>query len=456
MELKKYKLSEVATFEISNVDKKTKAGELSVHLCNFTDVYYNWAVTEAMGDSFMVATASDNQIKKLSLRKGQVAITKDSETRHDIGIPTYIANDFDNTVLGYHCALITPNPEMLDGRYLNAYLNSSLAKEYFANNASGSGMRYSLPVDAIKNILLYLPSIEVQREIGKIFSDIDRKIALNREINRNLEAMARQLYDYWFVQFDFPDENGRPYKSSGGKMVWNEKLKRKIPEGWYAALMKDFLVIGNGKDHKDLETGIYPVYGSGGLMRYVNDFLFSGESVLLPRKGSLSNFMYVNEPFWTVDTMFYTKEKLKGAAKYIYYSMRYVDITRYDSGTGVPSMTSISYYAMPFVKPTNDIVKLFDEILSPWIAQIKRNEVQIKNLTKQRDKLLPMLMNGQVSVMPSEVNCDLYLLQLSILLTFDHIVLHNIRTPQQEGESCRGRWMVLPLSRGGCRLHRRS
>ena len=456
MELKKYKLSEVATFEISNVDKKTKAGELSVHLCNFTDVYYNWAVTEAMEDSFMVATASDNQIKKLSLRKGQVAITKDSETRHDIGIPTYIANDFDNTVLGYHCALITPNPEMLDGRYLNAYLNSSLAKEYFANNASGSGMRYSLPVDAIKNILLYLPSIEVQREIGKIFSDIDRKIALNREINRNLEAMARQLYDYWFVQFDFPDENGRPYKSSGGKMVWNEKLKRKIPEGWYAALMKDFLVIGNGKDHKDLETGIYPVYGSGGLMRYVNDFLFSGESVLLPRKGSLSNFMYVNEPFWTVDTMFYTKEKLKGAVKYIYYSMRYVDITRYDSGTGVPSMTSISYYAMPFVKPTNDIVKLFDEILSPWIAQIKRNEVQIKNLTKQRDKLLPMLMNGQVSVMPPEVNCDLYLLQLSILLTFDHIVLHNIRTPQQEGESCRGRWMVLPLSRGGCRLHRRS
>ncbi len=77
-------------------------------------------------------------------------------------------------------------------------------------------------------------------------------------------------------------------------MVWNEKLKREIPEKWDAALMKDFLVIGNGKDHKGLETGIYPVYGSGGLMRYVNDFLFSGESVLLPRKGSLSNFMYVN------------------------------------------------------------------------------------------------------------------------------------------------------------------
>jgi len=228
-----------------------------------------------------------------------------------------------------------------------------------------------------------------------------------RNINRNLEAMARQLYDYWFVQFDFPDENGRPYKSSGGNMVWNEKLKRAIPEKWGAALMKDFLVIGNGRDHKDLKTGIYPVYGSGGLMRYVNDFLFSGESVLLPRKGSLSNFMYVNESFWTVDTMFYTKEKLKGAAKFIFYSLRYVDITRYDSGTGVPSMTSISYYAMPFIKPTNDIIKLFDENISPWLVQIKRNEAEIKVLTIQRDELLPLLMNGQVSVMPTAVNCDL-------------------------------------------------
>ena len=256
-----------------------------------------------------------------------------------------------------------------------------------------------------------------QDAIAYTLSLIDEKIALNREINRNLEAMARQLYDYWFVQFDFPDENGRPYKSSGGKMIWNKKLKREIPEGWNVALMKDFLVIGNGKNHKDLETGIYPVYGSGGLMRYVNDFLFSGESVLLPRKGSLSNFMYVNESFWTVDTMFYTKEKLKGAAKYIYYSMRYVDITRYDSGTGVPSMTSISYYAMPFVKPTNDIIRLFDEILSPWIAQIKYNEIQIKNLTKQRDELLPLLMNGQVSVIPQEVNCDLHTILNKISIT---------------------------------------
>ena len=407
MKLHKYKLIDVATCEISNIDKKTKSGEQSVRLCNFTDVYYNWTVTEAMSKKFMVATASESQIGKLSLKKGQVAITKDSETRHDIGIPCYIADTLKDCVLGYHCALITPNPELLDGRYLNAYLNSKLAKEYFANNASGSGMRYSLPIDAIKNIILYLPDIETQRAVGKIFSNIDRKIALNREINRNLEAMARQLYDYWFVQFDFPDENGRPYKSSGGNMVWNEKLKREIPEYWSDGSMKDFLTICNGKDHKDLDEGNYPVYGTGGLMRKVDAYLFEGESVLLPRKGSLSNYMYVNDAFWTVDTMFYTKERIKGAAKYIFLSMRYIDIARFDSGTSVPSMTSIAYYSIPFVYPTTKILEAFNKRITPLLKQIKKFEKQISVLSKQRDELLPLLMNGQVSVMQQEVNCDL-------------------------------------------------
>ena len=129
-------------------------------------------------------------------------------------------------------------------------------------------------------------------------------------INDNLEAMAKQLYDYWFVQFDFPDEDGKPYKSSGGAMVWNEKLKREIPQGWDFCFLEDLLTIRNGRDHKHLADGIYPVYGSGGEMRKVSEYLYDGESVLMPRKGSLNNIMYVNEAFWTVDTMFYSEMKL--------------------------------------------------------------------------------------------------------------------------------------------------
>ena len=233
-ELKKYKLSEVAKVEISSVDKKTKENETLVRLCNFTDVYHNWAITKELSDKFMVASANSNEIEKFSIKKGQVAFTKDSETRDDIGIPTYIADDFDNVLLGYHCALITPTPDesKVSGKYLNAFMHSAYIQKYFENSASGSGQRYTLSLETIEGMPLLLPSIEKQKTIGELFSSLDRKIALNRAINRNLEAFAKQLYDYWFVQFDFPDENGRPYKSSGGKMVWNDVLKHNIPVEW--------------------------------------------------------------------------------------------------------------------------------------------------------------------------------------------------------------------------------
>ena len=100
-------------------------------------------------------------------------------------------------------------------------------------------------------------------------------IIYKRLLNQNLEAMAKQLYDYWFVQFDFPNEEGKPYKSSGGKMVWNEKIKREIPIGWDNCTLKDFLTIKNRRDHKYLSEGLYPVYGSGGEMRRVNEYLLN-------------------------------------------------------------------------------------------------------------------------------------------------------------------------------------
>ena len=247
MKLKKYKLGDIANIEISGVDKKCVTGELPIRLCNFVDVYRNWAITSEMAEKFMEATARQTEIEKFTIMKGQVAFTKDSETRDDIGIPTYIADNFDDVVLGYHNALVTPNSKVLNGKYLNALLHTDYAKKYFANNASGSGQRYSLSIDTLNAFPLPLPSLKEQEKIGNIFSSIDRKILLNRAINQNLEALAKQLYDYWFVQFDFPDENGRPYKSSGGKMVWNETLKQDIPEGWSVGQLRAILDLEDSK-----------------------------------------------------------------------------------------------------------------------------------------------------------------------------------------------------------------
>ena len=208
--MKKFKLKDIANIQISGIDKKIKKEEIPVKLCNFVDVYNNWAITKEHENYFMNASAKETEIEIFSLKKDQVAFTKDSETKDDIGIPTYIADNLDKTVLGYHCALITPNKNFLKGKYLNAFMHSKYIQKYFENNATGSGQRYTLSTDVINSIPILLPSINEQKKIGKIFSYIDRKINLNNKINQELEQTAKDLYDYWFVQFDFPDENKRP------------------------------------------------------------------------------------------------------------------------------------------------------------------------------------------------------------------------------------------------------
>ena len=182
----KHKLCDIANVVISGVDKKIHNDEMPVKLCNFVDVYKNWAITSSLKDSFMQATAKQLEIDRFLLHKGQVAITKDSETRDDIGIATYIADDFDDVILGYHCALITPNNDIVDSKYLNAFLHSNYILRYFELNATGSGMRYTLSNDTIMNIPILLPSKKQQIAIGRLFSNIDKQIASLNAINRNL------------------------------------------------------------------------------------------------------------------------------------------------------------------------------------------------------------------------------------------------------------------------------
>ena len=310
-----------------------------------------------------------------------------------------IDNAIDNKLCSTEFLPLVVNEQLVDFQYCYYLLISDFITSYLCGqntNTSGSHKRID-PLDFME-IEVHLPKMSDQKRIGQTLANLDTKIELNTQINDNLEAMAKQLYDYWFVQFDFPNEEGKPYKSCGGAMVWNDKLKREIPQGWDFCFLEDLLTIRNGRDHKHLADGIYPVYGSGGEMRKVSEYLYDGESVLMPRKGSLNNIMYVNEAFWTVDTMFYSEMKLSNCAKYIYYTIKDIDFTRWNSGTGVPSMTSSTLYSIKLVKPQNETLKKFDEMISPLFEHMKQISEQNVVLTKQRDELLPLLMNGQASV----------------------------------------------------------
>lgn len=418
MSLNKYKLADIAKIEISGVDKKTIEGEIPVRLCNFVDVYYNWAITKEKAKSFMVASAKQTEIDKCSIGKGMVAITKDSETRDDIGVATYIADDFDNVVLGYHCALIIPNSAVVDGKYLNAFMHTRYIQKYFENNASGSGQRYTLSNDTIGNIPVLLPSIDEQHTIGKVLADIDRKIELNKRINDNLEAMAKQLYDYWFVQFDFPNEEGKPYKSNGGAMVWNEKLKREIPQGWHCGTLLDIAEYTNGlacQKYRPTDNNKLPVIkikemhdGLSADTEWVkadipNDVKVFDGDVLFSWSASLEVMLWaygnggLNQHIFKV-----TSKNGYPRSFYFYQLIHYVGVFKQMAEARKTTMGHItqdhlrqSTIALP---PNVDIANKLEEKLCPIFDEIVKNNQEIMALTKQRNELLPLLMNGQASV----------------------------------------------------------
>ena len=432
MKLTKYKLGDIANVEISGVDKKCIDQEMPVRLCNFVDVYRNWAITSEMAEGFMEATARQVEISKFTIKKGQVALTKDSETRDDIGISTYIADDFEDVVLGYHNALITPNPELLNGKYLNALFHTEYAKRYFAFNASGSGQRYSLSLEALNSFPVLLPpTLKEQEAIGNIFSHIDRKILLNRSINQNLEAMAKQLYDYWFVQFDFPDENGRPYKSSGGRMVWNERLKKEIPKGWNDITFNTFIDNNKGGDwgydtYKEGTIRVGCIRGTDIIklndvpiryisIRHTDRLLEDGDIVIEVSGGSpvqatgrialITKEVIKRNGGTLVCSNFCQSFSLENRvySEYFFYLWRALyennNMFKYEGKTsGIKNFQTDIFLANHWYEVPKQIIEQFHEIAVKYHSMIDLNIEENNHLIKQRDELLPLLMNGQVSV----------------------------------------------------------
>ena len=332
-------------------------------------------------------------IKNYIVKKGDVILAIVGNT---LGMVSIIGNTLDKANLTENCCKFDDlDTDKVRKLFLYYSLIAPLNQKNIEKFKVGSSQP-KLPIYNINQLLIPKWSVEVQDKIVGVLSAIDLKIENNNKVLQNLEAMSKIIYDYWFLQFEFPNEDGKPYKSSGGKMVWNEELKREIPEGWRKASFSDMMEIGNGKDHKELNDGNIPVYGSGGVMRKVDASIYDGESVLIPRKGTLNNIIYVNGAFWTVDTMFYTKMKKAHSAIFVYYSAKLYDFEKLNTGTGVPSMTSTIIYNLKVVMPPEEILERFDNYVQAFYLQIQKNKIENEELSSLRNFLLPLLMNGQV------------------------------------------------------------
>ena len=279
----------------------------------------------------------------------------------------------------------------------NAYYLSCVLASLKLGRLSGQSAQPGIGVGLIGRQTITMPSLATQQKIASILSSLDDKIAVNRRICENLEAQAQALFKHWFIDFaPFLDKPSGKAERKNDKFVESELGM--IPEGWRVRTLEELVDIKYGKDHKKLNEGNIPAYGSAGLMRTVDEKLYDGESVLIPRKGTLNNIMYVNEAFWTVDTMFYTIPKKSNILKYLYMKLKRIDFNKMNVGTSIPSNSTSQLNKLKIVVPTDEILSRFDGIMSSLLQEIMHSQKESKGLATLRDTLLPKLMSGQIKV----------------------------------------------------------
>ena len=301
--------------------------------------------------------------------------------------------------------------------FLYAVLMQDAFFDYVMQGAKGSKMPRGDKSQIMRYELPTFSSLE-EKNIGNFVFDIVRKIQLNCQINDNLEAMAKQLYDYWFVQFDFPNEEGKPYKSSGGAMVWNEKLKREIPQGWHCGTLLDIAEYTNGlacQKYRPTDNNKLPVIkikemhdGLSADTEWVKANIpddvkvFDGD-VLFSWSASLEVMLWaygnggLNQHIFKV-----TSKNGYPRSFYFYQLIHYVGVFKQMAEARKTTMGHItqdhlrqSTIALP---PNVDITNKLEEKLCSIFDEIVKNNQEIMALTKQRDELLPLLMNGQATV----------------------------------------------------------
>ena len=288
-----------------------------------------------------------------------------------IGLVAVVGESLNGANLTENCVKLIDIREDVDREYLYYFLVSNMGQDEIKKGTVGA-VQPKLPIKNIQSIKLYLPHIDIQKRISGLLSAIDCKIAQNTAINENLEQQAQAIYKSMFISAHYETDR--------------------------IGLLSELISVKYGKDHKKLDDGIYPVYGSGGIMRYVEKPIYEKESVLIPRKGSLNNVMYVDEPFWSVDTMFYTEMKMPNVAKYVFHFVKNKDLASLNAGSAVPSMTTDILNSMEVRIPSAERLAEFEEVVAPLYRTMKDNIRQCTTLASLRDTLLPKLMNGEIDV----------------------------------------------------------
>jgi len=309
-----------------------------------------------------VSNEDKMRLNKYILRKGDIVFSRVGA----VDRCSFVCKKYDGWMFSGRCLRVRPSSE-IEPEYLYYFFNLAATKQFIRGIATGATMP-SINTKFMGEVPITYPNINIQRKIVAVLNLLDDKIQINTEINKNLQAQAQAIYTKKFI--------------TDADSSW--------PEG----KLSDLIEVCYGKDHKKLNDGDIPVYGSGGIMRHADQSLYDQESVLVPRKGTLNNVMYVNEPFWSVDTTFFTKMKRPNVAKFVFHFLKGKDLASMNAGSAVPSMTTKILDAIPLQIPDNQTLSNFEAQVSPYYEAMAESE----NLAALRDALLPKLMSGEIDV----------------------------------------------------------
>ena len=417
--MNKVKLGEIADFQTGPFGTQFSASEYvsaGVPVINVRNIGYGNIIEQ---DLEFVSEETKKRLHAHILKTSDIVFgRKGSVDRH-----AYIDERYSGWVQGSDCIRVRCT-ENINPHYLSHYLKLAHVKKQINSSAVGSTMA-SLNVDILKDIMVILPDIFEQNQIESILSVLEEKIEINSQICVELEAMAKTLYDYWFVQFDFPDENSKPYRTSGGEMVWNAQLKREIPKGWKAGTVGQLGDVVSGgtptttrEDYycnhgiawitpNDLSKNEDKMFISHGERDITQSGLDNSSAVLMPKHSVLLStrapigYLAISNNEICTNQGFKSIVPNAGYHEYfIYYLLKRNVSAIAQQGVGTTfkevSKDTLSNFAVPL--PSKILANNFAEKVTPLCEKRCVLEEENRELERARDWLLPMLMNGQARV----------------------------------------------------------
>lgn len=398
--LKKYRFADLYTMASGISSAKEQAGHGSPFL-SFSTVFNNYFIPDELTD-LMDSTEKDKET--YSIKDGDIFLTRTSEVIDELAMSSVATKSFpDATFSGFLKRLRPTQKDITYSKFMAFYLRSPMFRKTMTNNAVMT-LRASLNEAIFSYLDLLLPSYDDQVKAGDLLYLVNEKIELNKRINSKLEALAKTIHDYWFLQFDFPDANGKPYKASGGKMVYDSILKQDIPSGWEVKRLIDVCEIKKGDlvTEKTADTNGNIKVVSAGIKHSYMHSISNRQPNTITISASGASAGYVN--FWrenifacdcttvrgkTETITFLVYEYLKNIQEYLYKQAR---------GSAQPHVYPKDIYELKIPFPNDKLLKSYGEKIYAINERIANNVNVNQQLTTLRDWLVPMLMNGQVTV----------------------------------------------------------